>query len=46
MKLVKPSLIGAGLCLVIGMVVGIGSSQRVLAELKNDSGDSPIELQF
>ena len=46
MKLVKPSLIGAGLCLVIGMVAGIWSSQRALAELKDDSGDSPIESQF
>ena len=46
MKLVKPSLIGAGLCFVIGMVAGIWSSQRALAELKDDSGDSPIESQF
>ena len=46
MKLVKPSLIGIGLFLVIVMVADILAPQPILAESKDDSDDSQIESQF
>ena len=46
MRLVKPSFLGIGLFLVIGMAAGLLATQPALAESKNDSDGSQVESQF
>ena len=46
MRLVKPSFLGIGLFLVIGMAAGLLATQSALAESKNDSDGSQIELSL